>query len=232
MSCPIELSKVTKKYSSANNNMEDLIVLDRINLKIEKGVSYSIVGKSGCGKSTLLHIAGGIDCPTSGLVLFNGQDYSHLSDSKKSLFRNKNIGFVFQSNLLLDDFTAFENVMIPSLIFSSDKNEIRKRALSLLESVGMTDRMEHRPSQLSGGEKQRIAICRALMNNPSVILADEPTGSLDEENALFAENLLLDSVKKHGCSLLLVTHNKDFAKKCDVSYTLSCRHLSIGEDNR
>lgn len=224
---PIELVSITKRFKAAEKGSDEITILQDLNLNIIQGRSTAIIGKSGSGKSTLLHIAGGLDSPSEGNVICSGIDFATLDDRKKSELRNRHIGFIFQANLLLEDFTAIENVMAPALISGAKAKDCRDRAVELLERLGLADRMSHVPGQLSGGEKQRVAICRALMNRPEVILADEPTGALDEENASEVENLLLDLVREEGRSLLLVTHNQDFAFKCDDVYLLKNRNLSL-----
>lgn len=231
---PIELKGIVKRYKAAEKGEEEITILNGIELTIKQGESTAVIGKSGSGKSTLLHIAGGLDSPSEGTVLCNGINFSTLNDKRKSEQRNLHIGFIFQSNLLLEDFNALENVMAPALIAGKTQRECKPRALELLSKLGLSDRLNHMPSQLSGGEKQRVAICRALMNEPEVILADEPTGALDEDNAQEVENLLLSLVKEEGRSLLLVTHNQDFAFKCDNVYLLKNHVLSLEkgkEDN-
>lgn len=223
---PIELKKVTKSFKNASGNGE-LLILDSIDLCPQVGKATAIIGKSGTGKSTLLQIAGGLETPTSGSVYCNGTDLGTLNDSRKSLIRNRNMGFVFQNNMLLEDFTALENVMIPAMISGKRKKECMDRALELLAKLGLSDRLDHLPGQLSGGERQRVAICRALMNSPDIVLADEPTGSLDEENAREVENMLFDIVRSENKTLLLVTHNIDFANRCDVVYRLKNRVLTL-----
>lgn len=224
---PIELVSITKRFKAAEKGSDEITILQDLNLNIIQGRSTAIIGKSGSGKSTLLHIAGGLDSPSEGHVICSGIDFATLDDRKRSELRNRHIGFIFQANLLLEDFTAIENVMAPALISGVKAKDCRDRAVELLERLGLADRMSHVPGQLSGGEKQRVAICRALMNKPEVILADEPTGALDEENASEVENLLLDLVREEGRSLLLVTHNQDFAFKCDDVYLLKNRNLSL-----
>ena len=211
MTYPIELENICKSFPSADANAP-LQILNNINFCLNSNESTAIIGKSGTGKSTLLQICGGLDKPTQGTVLFNGTDISKLNDAKMSELRNKKIGFIFQANMLMEDFTALENVMIPALI-SGKKN--KEKAEELLRQLNLEDRMNHYPAQLSGGEKQRVAIARALINDPDVILADEPTGSLDEENAKEVEDRLLEIVKSGNRTLLLVTHNMDFARRCD-----------------
>ena len=224
---PIELKGIVKRYKAAEKGEGEITILNGLDLVIKQGESTAIIGKSGSGKSTLLHIAGGLDAPSEGKVLCNEIDFATLDDKKKSLQRNLHIGFIFQSNLLLEDFNALENVMAPAMIAGKTIKQCKPRALQLLEKLGLSDRLSHLPSQLSGGEKQRVAICRALMNEPEVLLADEPTGALDEENAIEVENILLSLVKEEGRSLLLVTHNQDFAFKCDNVYLLKNHVLSL-----
>ena len=224
---PIELDCITKRFKAAEKGEGEITILQNLSLNVIAGQSTAIIGKSGSGKSTLLHIAGGLDSPSEGKVLCNGIDFATLDDKKRSELRNLHVGFIFQSNLLLEDFSALENVMAPALISGKKPSACQDRAVALLKRLGLEDRMNHVPGQLSGGEKQRVAICRALMNEPEVILADEPTGALDEENATDVENLLLDLVREEGRSLLLVTHNQEFAFKCDNVYLLKNRNLSL-----
>lgn len=224
---PIELNGIVKRFKAAEKGEEEITILNGIDLCLKQGESTAIIGKSGSGKSTLLHIAGGLDAPSAGQVLCNGVDFASLDDKKRSELRNLHIGFIFQANLLLEDFNALENVMAPSMIAGKSLKECKPRALELLQKLGLSDRLSHLPSQLSGGEKQRVAICRALMNEPEVIMADEPTGALDEENAQEVEKILLDLVKQEGRSLLLVTHNQDFAFQCDNVYLLKNHIVSL-----
>lgn len=228
---PIELVSITKRFKAAEKGNDEITILQDLNLNIVQGQSTAIIGKSGSGKSTLLHIAGGLDSPTEGKVICSGTDFATLDDKRRSVLRNRHIGFIFQANLLLEDFSALENVMAPALISGVKARECKDRAVELLERLGLADRMDHVPGKLSGGEKQRVAICRALMNRPEVILADEPTGALDEENASEVENLLLDLVREEGRSLLLVTHNQDFAFKCDNVYLLKNRNLTLEKES-
>ena len=227
---PIELVSITKRFKASEKGSDEITILQDLNLNIVQGQSTAIIGKSGSGKSTLLHIAGGLDSPTEGKVICSGTDFATLDDKRRSILRNRHIGFIFQANLLLEDFSALENVMAPALISGVKAKDCKDRAVELLERLGLADRMDHIPGKLSGGEKQRVAICRALMNKPEVILADEPTGALDEENASEVENLLLDLVREEGRSLLLVTHNQDFAFKCDNVYLLKNRNLTLEKE--
>ena len=203
----------------------DLVVLDGINLEIERGVSTSITGKSGCGKSTLLQLCASLMRPTSGKIYVNNVNISHLSDKELCKVRNQSMGFIFQNSLLLDDFTVKENVAMPQLIAGISPRVAYKKAEELLDLVGLKDRMKHRGDALSGGEKQRCAIARSLSMDPSLIFADEPTGSLDEERAHDVEELLLNLVREKGCTLLLVTHDLDFAKRCDTTLELTYHNI-------
>ena len=218
---PIDVCEVTKSFDEGK-----LLILDKVSFSVYEGQSTAIVGKSGAGKSTLLHIAGGLDSPTSGSVLYGGKDITCMGDREKSRIRNSDVAFVFQSNLLLEDFNALENVMMPALLAKKDPAKARQRALELLERFGLKDRAKHFPDQLSGGEKQRVAICRAMMNDPKVVFADEPTGSLDEENAAQTEEILLSIAKEEGRSLLLVTHDNNFAMRCDNVLLLKGRTVT------
>lgn len=214
MTYPIELVNICKSFPSADGK-GSIQILNNINFSLNPNESTAIIGKSGTGKSTLLQICGGLDKPSEGTVMFNGNDLSRLNDARMSELRNRSIGFIFQANMLMEDFTAIENVMLPAMIGGSRDGGCRQKAGELLKQLGLDERINHYPAQLSGGEKQRVAIARALINDPDVILADEPTGSLDEENAKEVEDRLLDIVKSGNRTLLLVTHNMDFARRCD-----------------
>jgi ABC-type lipoprotein export system ATPase subunit len=227
MSNIIELKNILKTYPLPDSK-DKLTIINDLSLQIEKGISVSIIGRSGCGKSTLLQIAASLLKPTSGEVIFNNKQINKLSDKQLCKIRNSQMGFIFQNSLLLEDFTAFENVLMPLLINGLNKKDATVRANYLLKKVSLFDRATHKPSQLSGGEKQRIALARALSTNPKVIFADEPTGSLDEDNATFVEDLLINLVKEEHSTLILVTHNKNFASKCNR--TLKLTHGQITED--
>lgn len=190
-------------------------VLKGVNLSIQENELVSVVGSSGSGKSTLLHILGTLDTQTSGEVLFRGEDLSKLSQKKLSEFRSKNLGFVYQFHHLLSDFTAYENVAIPLMINNCNKKEIDERVKYCLDKVGLYNRAKHKSSELSGGERQRIAIARAIVNNPSLILADEPTGNLDHKTAMNVFDLLLELREQNKCSLVVVTHDNELASKFD-----------------
>lgn len=221
------LSEITKSFDAPTKDAAPLMILDDIALTLKMGQSLAVTGKSGCGKSTLLHIAAALERPTSGTVTFQGEDLFSMDDVHRSNIRNKKMGFIFQSNLLLEDFTALENVMMPAMIAGEQGGEMKSRAMMLLEKVGVADRASHRPDIMSGGERQRVAIARAMMNAPALIFADEPTGSLDEENAAMVEELLLGLVKEEGCGLLLVTHNSSFADSCDKVLLLQHKKLEV-----
>lgn len=204
----IEVKNIHKSFG-------DLEVLKGVNLSIEKGEIVAIIGKSGAGKTTLLQLIGTLDRPTNGQVLIDGTDVFTLNDTQLAAFRNKHIGFIFQFHQLLPEFTALENVCIPAMIAREKESDYKARAKQLLTDLGLADRMEHKPNELSGGEKQRVAAARALMMKPSIILADEPTGSLDEKNKRELSELLLHLREQYGQTILLVTHDKDLATMAD-----------------
>ncbi|MFA7371204.1 MAG: ABC transporter ATP-binding protein [Sphaerochaetaceae bacterium] len=220
----LRFENVVKKYPSGT---QELLILENLNLTLESRRSIAIVGKSGSGKSTLLNLAGGLAKPTAGRVLFQGKDLGKMHDRELSYYRNRHVGFVFQSHILLEDFSALENICIPALIKGGRLKEVKKRALELLERVGLADRVDHRPQKLSGGERQRVALCRALINQCDLIIADEPTGSLDEGSKGEIEDLLLQLVVEAEKSLLLVTHEKSLALRCDTVYQLENRGLTL-----
>jgi lipoprotein-releasing system ATP-binding protein len=204
----IEVQNIYKSFGT-------LEVLKGVNLTVKKGEIVAIVGKSGAGKTTLLQIIGTLDRPTSGKVVIDGQDVFTLNDTKLAAFRNHHIGFIFQFHQLLPEFTALENVCIPAMIARESEKEYKPRAQKLLADLGLADRMNHKPNELSGGEKQRVAAARALMMSPDIILADEPTGSLDEKNKKELSNLLSQLRKEYGQTILLVTHDKELAGIAD-----------------
>ena len=192
-----------------------LEVLKGIELEISKGEIVSIVGASGAGKTTLLQIIGTLDKSTSGSILFDNQDVALMSEKKLASFRNKNIGFVFQFHHLLPEFTALENLFIPAFIAGFSQKEANRRAMELLDFLHLTDRAEHKPSALSGGEQQRVAVARALMNHPSVILADEPSGNLDSANAKELHKLFFTLREEFNQTFVIVTHNQELADMSD-----------------
>lgn len=192
-----------------------LEVLKGVDLEINKGEIVSVVGASGAGKSTLLHILGTLDKPSSGSLFFNDQEISKWNDKTLAGFRNQHIGFIFQFHNLLPEFTALENVCIPSFIQNKSKAESEERAVHLLGILGMSHRIDHKPGALSGGEQQRVAVARALMNNPSVIFADEPSGNLDSKNAKELHELFFQLRKDFNQTFVIVTHNEELAKMAD-----------------
>ena len=204
----IQLKNITKSFGS-------LQVLRGIDLSVEEGQVVSIVGPSGAGKTTLLQIMGTLDKADSGQVIINGQDISALNQKKLSRFRNKHLGFVFQFHQLLPEFTALENIMIPAFIGGADKKEAEERARELLQFMGLADRATHKPNELSGGEKQRVAVARALVNHPDVIMADEPSGSLDSQNKEDLHKLFFDLRDKYGQTIIIVTHDESLATLTD-----------------
>ena len=193
----------------------ELEVLKGVNLRVEKGEIVAIVGKSGAGKTTLLQIIGTLDRPTKGQVLIQGTDVFAMKDRDLAAFRNRHVGFIFQFHQLLPEFTALENVCIPAMIAREKESDYTARATKLLTDLGLSDRLQHKPNALSGGEKQRVAAARALMMSPDIILADEPTGSLDEKNKRELSDLLLHLRKEYGQTILLVTHDKELAAIAD-----------------
>ena len=203
------------KAENIKKSFGSLQVLKGINLEIPKGKIYSIVGASGAGKTTLLQILGTLSNPDSGNIFFNNKNISAFSERELSGFRNKEIGFVFQFHHLLPEFTALENVCIPAFIAKVSKSNAEKKALELLDYLGLLDRKEHKPSELSGGEKQRVAVARALINNPSVVLADEPSGNLDSANRDELHELLFKLRDDFGQTFVIVTHDDHFALRSD-----------------
>ena len=204
----ITATGITKSYGN-------LQVLKGVDVHINKGEVVSIVGASGAGKSTLLHILGTLDRPDSGKVMFEEQVVTSMSSRQLALFRNKHIGFIFQFHNLLPEFTALENVCIPAFIAKSDVKESEQRAQELLHFLGLAERAQHKPNQLSGGEQQRVAVARALMNNPDVILADEPSGNLDSKNARELHQLFFTLREKYNQTFVIVTHNDELAGLAD-----------------
>lgn len=207
----LEAKEIFKTYKSVN---KELTVLDNINFHVEKGEIVAIVGPSGSGKTTLLGLCAGLDSPTSGALQLAGEGISQMNENEKADLRNRKVGFIFQNFQLLPTLTALENVMIPLELQGRTKGAEAK-ALDLLERVGLGGRSHHYPSQLSGGEMQRVSLARAFSNDPEILFADEPTGNLDEETGLIVENLLFDLNKEKQTTLIIVTHDLDLANKTD-----------------
>jgi len=202
----VTVKNVTKTFEHEGRSLE---VLKGIDLEIGSGEMVTIVGPSGAGKSTLLHLIGTLDLPTEGQILYGGRDVTRLGSSDLAEFRNRSIGFVFQFHHLLPEFTALENVMMPGLIQGGRRLEDRAR--ELLGEVGLSERLTHRPGELSGGEQQRVALARALLMEPKLVLADEPTGNLDSQTSDSVQSLIFDLNRRHGITFLIVTHSRDFA---------------------
>lgn len=193
----------------------DLQVLKDVSLEVERGEVISIVGPSGAGKTTLLQLIGTLDKPTAGKIFFDGEEVSQMNSKRLATFRNKHIGFVFQFHQLLPEFTALENIVIPALIAGRDRKEAEKEAFELLRIMNLEERAHHKPAEMSGGENQRIAVARALINHPDVILADEPSGSLDSHNKEELHKLFFDLRDKFGQTFIIVTHDETLAKLTD-----------------
>ena len=214
----IELKNVNKIYKT---KAEEIQILKNINLSFSKGNFVSIQGKSGSGKTTLLNILGLLDVPTNGDMFIDEKKINYKNEKIKNRIRNEKIGFVFQFHYLLNEFTALENVMMPALINKNlDKKEIKKRALELLTLVGLSERIKHKPLELSGGEKQRVAIARSMINNPEIILADEPTGNLDTETSLVINNLFKKINEEKKQSIIIVTHSLELANMAEYKYKI------------
>jgi lipoprotein-releasing system ATP-binding protein len=207
-------------HKSFQTGAGTLHVLKGVNIGIRKGEIVSVVGASGVGKSTLLHILGALDRPTNGRVRLNSTDVFSLSDKKLAHFRNKTVGFVFQFHHLLPEFSALENVMMPRLIAGEDVSLIRKAAEELLSEVGLSDRADHKPGELSGGEQQRVAVARAFVNEPQIVIADEPSGNLDQATGEELHNLIAELNKKKGQTFIIATHNQVLAHKAHRMITL------------
>ncbi|AKB55119.1 ABC transporter ATP-binding protein [Methanosarcina sp. A14] len=207
----IELKNLTKIYK---NGMK-FRALDNANLKIKKGEFVAIVGPSGSGKSTLMHMIGLLDTPSSGTLMIDGRDVTNMSDKERSEMRNRMLGFVFQYHHLLPDFTALENVIMPLLITGKSRKEAQAIAENLLKEVGLEDRMDHRPGELSGGQNQRVAVARALSCSPAIVLGDEPTGNLDTKTGDLIYELLRRLNREHNQTFIVVTHNENLASKAD-----------------
>lgn len=211
----LELKSLKKSYYQGSQSIE---IFEDLNFQVEEGQRVAIMGRSGSGKSTLLSLISGIIKPDDGDILLNSESYKNLKESDLNDFRAANIGFVFQNFHLVSYLNALENVMLPAKVCNIPKP--KEKAMALLESVGLGHRMDHLPSQLSGGEKQRVAIARALIHNPRIILADEPSGNLDDETGNTVMDILFELIKKNHTTLILVTHSKEVANRCEITYEL------------
>ncbi len=219
MSEPLVSARAVARSFHTGN--ETLQVLRSVNLAVEEGTIVAVTGESGCGKSTLLSLLGGLDRPSAGRIVAAGLEITALSEAQLSAYRNRTVGFVFQFHFLLRDFTALENVMMPGMMGREGSGSLRRRARELLAEAGLSGRMDAWPRELSGGERQRVAVARALINGPRLILADEPTGNLDDRNASNVEQMLFALVRSHGATLVLVTHDAGLAGRADRRYVLS-----------
>ena len=220
----LAVTQITKEYPTPSGPLR---ILSNISLNLERGSSISIIGPSGSGKSTLLYVMGGLEPPTSGTVSLDGRDVYQLKDDDLAAFRRESVGFVFQDHCLLPQCTVLENALIPALPAKSRGAEVRDRARRLLELVGMGKRLDHRPGELSGGEKQRCAIARALIHNPGLLLCDEPTGNLDRTTAGGVSDLLFDLQKEQKTILVVVTHNAELAKRFPQRYEMDNQVLRL-----
>jgi len=216
---PLEARGLEKRFVMGDGS--ELHILKGVGLRVEAGEAVSIVGASGAGKSTLLHILGALDRPTDGEVLLGGKPVAGLDDEALAAIRNRHVGFVFQFHHLLREFTALENVMMPALVAGDELGAARARARDLLEAVGVSDRGDHKPRQLSGGEQQRVAVARALVNHPLVLLADEPSGNLDNQTSERLHDLLFRLREQRGLSMIIVTHNRELAERGDRTLLLA-----------
>ena len=219
----LQIAGLTKTFRSGEHN---LIVFSNMHLDIVRGERVAVIGESGTGKSTLLYLLGGLDRPSSGTIYFKHKDISRFSDAELADFRNREVGFVWQNHMLLPEFTALENVMMPLLIRGIGNAEAAPIALARLDEVGLSDRVSHRAGELSGGEQQRVALARALVGNPTLLLADEPTGNLDFRTGEMIIGLLADLHRSHGLTSIYVTHNLSFANRCDRIFQLDKGNLN------
>jgi lipoprotein-releasing system ATP-binding protein len=224
----VDAKNIIKDYQS---HVETLHILKGLSFQIEKGASIAITGQSGSGKSTLLNILGGLDLADSGEIIVNGQAIENLSEAHLSEYRRSSVGFIFQFHYLLNDFTALENVMLPAYIAGMKKKTALEKAYALLADVHLVERATHLPSELSGGERQRVAVARSMINDPALVLADEPTGNLDPENSAIVAELLYSGAKKWDKTLIVVTHDEKAASRAAVQYTLVNGVLLNNEKN-
>jgi lipoprotein-releasing system ATP-binding protein len=219
----VSVSSLVRRFVTGGEILE---VLRDVSLHVPEGGTAAISGESGCGKSTLLGLIGGLDRPTAGSVFVGGRDITELGESELSRYRNREVGFVFQFHFLLKDFTALENVIIPGMLGSESSRALRERGRQLLAEVGLDQRMDAWPLELSGGERQRVAVARALINEPRLLLADEPTGNLDERNARTVEDMLFDLVRRYGRTMIVVTHDAALASRAERRFVLAAGAVS------
>jgi len=219
----LEVRGVSKEYPAPQGPIQ---VLSGVDFSMARGESMSIVGPSGSGKSTLLHVLGTLEPPTSGTVLLNGENPFTLDDRRLAAFRNRHVGFVFQDHHLLPQCSVLENVLVPTLVVADAPKDVERRARGLIDDVGLGARIDHRPHQLSGGEKQRVALARALIQQPTMLLCDEPTGSLDQASASVVTTLLLDLHRRHQTILVVVTHNLELAERMSSRFRLHDARLA------
>ena len=220
----VSVSSLVRRFVTGGETLE---VLRDVSLAVPEGGTAAISGESGCGKSTLLGLIGGLDRPTAGSVFVGGRDITELGESDLSRYRNREVGFVFQFHFLLKDFTALENVIIPGMLGNESSRALRERGRQLLADVGLDQRMDAWPLELSGGERQRVAVARALINQPRLLLADEPTGNLDERNARTVEDMLFDLVRRYGRTMILVTHDSALASRAERRFLLAAGVLGL-----
>jgi lipoprotein-releasing system ATP-binding protein len=220
----LKIEKLNKHYK---DKKRDIHILNDLDFEIKKGEFVSVLGKSGSGKTTFLNMIGMLDQPDSGDIYYAGQNVSKAEANKIDLLRNEMLGFIFQFHYLLPEFTALENVMLPGLIGKKNKEDVKKRASELLTEMGLGDRLDHKPTELSGGEKQRVAISRAMINEPKIILADEPTGNLDEETSEVIHKLLRKICEEKNQTIIVVTHSTELASITDKRYHLTKGKLEL-----
>ena len=214
----VSVRSLARRFPTGSEYLE---VLTDVNLEVPRATTVAVTGESGCGKSTLLALIGGLDRPTAGSVYVGETEVTGLEESGLSRYRSRDVGFIFQFHFLLKDFTALENVIIPGMLASASARSLRERGRQLLAEVGLEKRMNAWPVELSGGERQRVAVARALINEPLLLLADEPTGNLDERNAGVVEDMLFSLVQKHGRTMIIVTHDHGLARSADRRFSLS-----------
>jgi lipoprotein-releasing system ATP-binding protein len=223
----ISASDICREFPTAEGTLH---VLTGVSLEVQRGQMVAVTGPSGVGKSTLLHILGGLDRPTRGQVRVSGTTFTGMSETELARFRNRKVGFVFQFHYLLDDFNALENVMIPMILGGQSRSQATRRGELLLEQVGLSDRRSHRPKELSGGEQQRVAVARALANEPDVVLADEPSGNLDTGTGRKLHDLMFRLNNDNATTFLVATHNRELADRCDKELRLADGRLDRDKD--